>query len=170
MKSASVGGVLLALATSASAQTTTPRPTLAVCRAAYQPPNATYTATITWNEPILYHGGQLVVGTSDAGGTITVQSLAGSKLDAKLVATVVIVEPKGVEKVPLKISDTAARYPLDAAVYSLSPTAYKNYKAACAAKACFFSATGDGVIRLTKTVRLQSAALTPVCPPQPILF
>jgi hypothetical protein len=144
-----LGCALLALGGHASAQVS--KPVFTVCKVQSVGGHTTYKASVTWNEQLVYYpNGPLAVGMVDRGGGGYTQALTGSKLDAK-----------GTDTATFVVADNSL-YPLDTAVYSFSPSAYK---AVCkGAKACAFSPTGTGIYRTTDTVRLQSPAAVAVCP------
>jgi len=140
---------LLALGGQASAQVT--KPVFTVCKVQSVGGNTTYRASVTWNEQLVYYpNGPLAVGMVDKTGAGYTQAVTGSKLDAK-----------GTDTATFVVADNSS-YPLDTAVYSFSPSAYK---AVCkGARACAFSPTGTGIYRTTDVVRLATPASVPVCP------
>ncbi|MES2443660.1 MAG: hypothetical protein V4574_12585 [Pseudomonadota bacterium] len=140
--------VAVALATSASAQVV--KPVFTVCKVQTVAGNTTYKATVTWAEQLVYYpNGPLAIGMVDRSGAGYTQALKGSAIDAR-----------GTDTDTFVVSDSSL-YPLDTAIYSFSPSAYKSLSKG--AKAFPFPPSGVGVARATDVVRLTSPTAVALC-------
>lgn len=148
MKLSLFAPLMLAIAVPASAQVI--KPVFTVCKVQTVAGNTTYRATVTWNEQLVYYpNGPLAIGMVDRTGGGYTQALKGSAIDAKGTDTDTFVV------------DDKSLYPLDTAIYSFSPSAYKALSKG--AKAFAFPPTGVGVARATDVVRLASPAAVALC-------